>query len=258
MAVEVRKEVPTVEEEREESRGEAMGKDGWVVVAIHLSVSVRWIGVGVRADLLKRQFNMFLKGGKKTIKHLDILFQDYLNPSVAVVRRHNPGWIFVANKCNFWPTICRICRKGDKYEVYVCTCIAQTQSRLIRLTSNASCSPASVSNHFHGLLLFDGCFIIINSSRVAQYWIFESGIGATKGLATGAEQGPLELNKNNGNGNMAFWTQQPWIVSSGSKKYFECLRLDANCATLILIITVSITEMLELDSACHWAISSNP
>ena len=27
-AVEVRKEVPTVEEEREESRGEAMGKDG--------------------------------------------------------------------------------------------------------------------------------------------------------------------------------------------------------------------------------------
>ena len=28
---------------------------------------------------------------KKTIKHLDILFQDYLNPSVAVVRRHNPG-----------------------------------------------------------------------------------------------------------------------------------------------------------------------
>ena len=138
------------------------------------------------------------------------------------------------------------------------TCIAQTQSRLIRLTSNASCSPASVSNHLHGLLLFDGCFIIINSSRVAQYWIFESGIGATKGLATGAEQGPLELNKNNGNGNMAFWTQQPWIVSSGSKKYFECLILDANRATLILIITVSITEMLEFDSACHWAISSNP
>ena len=28
MAVEVRKEVPTVEEERKESRGEAMGKDG--------------------------------------------------------------------------------------------------------------------------------------------------------------------------------------------------------------------------------------
>ena len=28
MAVEVRKEVPTVEEEREESRGEAVGEDG--------------------------------------------------------------------------------------------------------------------------------------------------------------------------------------------------------------------------------------
>ena len=47
---------------------------------------------------------------------------------------------------------------------YCCTCIAQTQNRLIRLTSSASCSPVPESHHFqthkapsYGHLLLDLC-----------------------------------------------------------------------------------------------------
>ena len=249
MAVEVRKEVPTVKEERKESRGEAMGKDGWVVVAIHLSVSVRWIGVGVRADLLKRQFNMFLKGGEK--KQLNIWIFCSKITSIPVSQ-----WYGDTILDEFLSQINAIF--GRQFAEYVekvtnMRCMSAPVLRKHKVDWSAWLPTLHVHLHQSQIISMDFCFLICVSSS-------STPAGATKGLATGAEQGPLELNKNNGNGNMAFWTQQPWIVSSGSKNYFECLRLDvaANCATLILISTVSITEMLEFDSACHWAISSNP